>query len=175
MEIGFWNGNGIRFIFENSSAGNMYDFSFQSNANEAVYTFTTSKTYDLVWFVMSYMGNLKQYFMVDGKISSLNHALCEDSAGGNTGTCFSSIPSNCGNGDSFFQMNGLLPSTFNSTGSVNMAITDCETFCKNNCSCTAFASVQNGPTRMSTILWQLLLLDAISTFLNFLLVYMRLE
>ncbi|KAM5564542.1 receptor-like serine/threonine-protein kinase SD1-8 [Rosa sericea] len=144
MEIGFWNGNGIRFIFENSSAGNMYDFSFQSNANEAFYTFTTGKTYDLVWFVMSYMGNLDQYFMVDGKISSLSHALCEDSAGGNTGTCFSSIPSNCGNGDSFFQMNGLLPSTFNSTGSVNMAITDCETFCKNNCSCTAFASVQNG-------------------------------
>ncbi|KAK9946050.1 hypothetical protein M0R45_011532 [Rubus argutus] len=145
MEIGFWNGNGIRFIFENSS-GNMYNFSFQSNANEAFYTFNASKNYDLVWFVMNYTGNLDRYFMVDGKISSMSHALCEDSAGGNTGSCFSSIPSKCDNGASFSQVHGLLPSTSNTSGSLNMLITDCETFCKNNCSCTAFASVQSGQT-----------------------------
>ncbi|PRQ26792.1 putative protein kinase RLK-Pelle-DLSV family [Rosa chinensis] len=143
IEISFWDGNGIRFIFENSTA-TMYNFSFQSNATEAFYTFTTSKNYDLVWFVMNYTGNLDQYFMVDGKISSVSHALCEASAGGSTRTCSSTIPSNCKDGADFSQANGLLPSTSNTTGSLNMVITDCETFCKNNCSCTAFASVQNG-------------------------------
>ncbi|KAM5564544.1 hypothetical protein ABKV19_018899 [Rosa sericea] len=143
IDISFRDGNGIQFIFENSTA-TMYNFSFQSNATEAFYTFTTSKNYDLVWFVMNYTGNLDQYFMVDGKISSVSHALCEESAGGSTRTCFSTIPSNCEDGADFSQINGLLPSTSNTTGSLNMVITDCETFCKNNCSCTAFASVQNG-------------------------------
>ncbi|KAK9946047.1 hypothetical protein M0R45_011529 [Rubus argutus] len=143
IDIGFWDGNGIRFIFENSTA-NMFNFSFHSNANEAFYTFSTSKNYDLVWFVMNYTGNLDQYFMADGKISSVSHVLCEPSASGITEMCFSSIPSDCNDGANFSQMNGLLPSASNTTGSLNMVITDCETFCKANCSCTAFASMQNG-------------------------------
>ncbi|XP_004293005.1 PREDICTED: G-type lectin S-receptor-like serine/threonine-protein kinase B120 isoform X2 [Fragaria vesca subsp. vesca] len=143
IEISFWDGNSIRFIFENSTA-NMYNFSFHSNANEAFYSFTTSKNYDLVWFVINYTGNLDQYYMVDGKISSVSHALCADSTGGNTRTCINSIPSDCEDGADFSQINGLLPSTPNTSGSHNMVIPDCETFCKNNCSCTAFASVRIG-------------------------------
>ncbi|KAL6215140.1 hypothetical protein ACLB2K_014571 [Fragaria x ananassa] len=121
IEISFWDGNSIRFIFENSTA-NMYNFSFHSNANEAFYTFNTSKNYHLVWFVMNYTGNLDQYYMVDGKISSVSHALCADSTGGNTGTCVNSIPSDCEDGSDFSQINGLLPSTPNTSGSLNMNI-----------------------------------------------------
>ncbi|XP_050365663.1 G-type lectin S-receptor-like serine/threonine-protein kinase SD1-1 [Argentina anserina] len=143
IDIGFWDGNGIRFIFENSTA-NAYNFSFQSNANEVFYTFTASKNYDLVWFVMNYTGNLDQYFMVDSKISSVSHALCVDSTGVNARTCINSTPFDCEDGAEFSQINGLLPSASNTTGSFDMVITDCETLCKNNCSCTAFASVLDG-------------------------------
>jgi hypothetical protein len=137
IDIGFWDGNGIRFIFENATA-NMYNFSFHSNANEAFYTFSTSNNYDLVWFVMNYTGNLDQYFMVDGKISSVSHPLCENS----TGRCLNSLPSMCEIGDSFSQVKGSLPSTFN-IGAVNLGTNDCETLCESNCSCTAFATLQN--------------------------------
>ncbi|KAL6216959.1 hypothetical protein ACLB2K_010177 [Fragaria x ananassa] len=67
-----------------------------------------------------------------------------NSIGGNTRTCINSIPSDCEDGADFSQINGLLPSTPNTSGSHNMVIPDCETFCKNNCSCTAFASVRIG-------------------------------
>ncbi|KAM5564541.1 receptor-like serine/threonine-protein kinase SD1-8 [Rosa sericea] len=141
MNIGFWEGNGLRFIFENSTE-NMYNFSFQSNQYEAFYTFSTPKNYDLMWFVMASTGTLDQYFMLDGKISNVSHALCEDSNGGNTGRCLTSLPSMCDAGK-FSEMNGLLPSN-TSTGSIYVWTADCETLCKNNCSCTAFTSLHNG-------------------------------
>ncbi|KAL6215138.1 hypothetical protein ACLB2K_014569 [Fragaria x ananassa] len=143
MDVGFWNGNGLRFIFENSSAGNMYNFSFQSNGSDAFYTFSTPKNYDLMWFVMASTGTLDQYLMLDGKISNVSHALCEDSNGGNTGRCLTSLPSMCDNDGKFPEMNGLLPSN-TSNDSTYLWTADCETLCKNNCSCTAFTSLENG-------------------------------
>nr|XP_004293003.2 PREDICTED: receptor-like serine/threonine-protein kinase SD1-8 isoform X1 [Fragaria vesca subsp. vesca] len=143
MDVGFWNGNGLRFIFENSSAGNMYNFSFQSNGSDAFYTFSTPKNYDLMWFVMASTGTLDQYLMLDGKISNVSHALCEDSNGGNTGRCLTSLPSMCDNDGKFSEMNGLLPSN-TSNDSTYLWTADCETLCKNNCSCTAFTSLENG-------------------------------
>ncbi|XP_062022003.1 receptor-like serine/threonine-protein kinase SD1-8 isoform X2 [Rosa rugosa] len=141
MNIGFWEGNGLRFIFENSTE-NMYNFSFQSNQSEAFYTFSTPKNYDLMWFVMASTGTLDQYNMLDGKISNVSHALCEDSNGGNTGRCLTSLPSMCDDGK-FSEMNGLLPSN-TSTDSIIVWTADCETLCKNNCSCTAYTSLHNG-------------------------------
>ncbi|PRQ26794.1 putative protein kinase RLK-Pelle-DLSV family [Rosa chinensis] len=76
--------------------------------------------------------------MVDGKISSVSHALCENS----TGRCLTSLPSMCEDGDSFSQIEGSLPSTFN-IGAINTGPSGCETLCESNCSCTAFASLQN--------------------------------
>nr|XP_011459204.1 PREDICTED: receptor-like serine/threonine-protein kinase SD1-8 [Fragaria vesca subsp. vesca] len=134
MDVGFWDGHKVQFIFDNSTSGNDYNFSYHSNADEAYFTFSGNKTYDLMWFVMSSTGKLDQYFMVDGKITSASNAVCDS-----TGRCLNSLPSICTNGDSFLQVKGSLPSTFNS-GSINMGTRDCESWCRSNCSCTAFAS-----------------------------------
>ncbi|ONI34306.1 hypothetical protein PRUPE_1G473900 [Prunus persica] len=144
MDIAFWDGHNLRFIFDNTSSKNDYNFSYHSIGEEdAYYTFSKGR-YDLMWFVMASTGDLDQFFLLDGNIWSISHRLCEDFAGGNTGKCLSSLPSMCENGDSFSVMNGSLPSTFNSGGWINMGTSDCETLCKSNCSCTAFVSVQNG-------------------------------
>ncbi|CAL8996813.1 unnamed protein product [Prunus brigantina] len=146
MDIASWDGHSIRFIFDNSteqnSNNNDYNFSYHANAYEAYYNFSHSRNYDLMWFVMASTGNLDQYFMVDGKISVRPHALCANSAGGNSGRCLTSIPFKCGDGK-FYEMNGSLPSTFNGTGFISTGTTECETLCKSNCSCTAFAALQN--------------------------------
>lgn len=144
MDIAFWDGHNLRFIFDNTSSENDYNFSYHSIGEEdAYYTFSKGR-YDLMWFVMASTGDLDQFFLLDGNIWSVSHRLCDDFAGGNTGKCLSSLPSMCENGDSFSVMNGSLPSTFNSGGWINMGTSDCETLCKSNCSCTAFVSVQNG-------------------------------
>ncbi|KAM5564548.1 receptor-like serine/threonine-protein kinase SD1-8 [Rosa sericea] len=141
MHIAFWDGHDLRFIFENTTANNDYNFSYTSiNGSEAYYTFSHNKKYDLMWFVMASTGNLDQYFMVNGKITSTSHALCEDSSGGNSGKCLTSLPPMCGN--TFNQTNGSLPSTVK-VDSINIGANDCETLCKSNCSCTAYVSVQN--------------------------------
>lgn len=141
MHIAFWDGHDLRFIFENTTANNDYNFSYTSiNGSEAYYTFSHNKKYDLMWFVMASTGNLDQYFMVNGNITSTSHALCEDSSGGNSGKCLTSLPPMCGN--TFNQTNGSLPSTVK-VDSINIGANDCETLCKSNCSCTAYVSVQN--------------------------------
>ncbi|XP_062022001.1 G-type lectin S-receptor-like serine/threonine-protein kinase At1g11410 isoform X3 [Rosa rugosa] len=140
MDIAFWDGHGLQFVFENSTGNNNYNFSYQSNKYEAYYTFSSSQKYDLMWFVLASTGNLEQYVMLDKKISSVSHTLCEDG-----GMCLTSIPSKCDDGGNFLEVNGSLPSTYNS-GSINMRASDCEILCKNNCSCSAFASVQNEET-----------------------------
>ncbi|XP_050363577.1 receptor-like serine/threonine-protein kinase SD1-8 isoform X2 [Argentina anserina] len=143
MNVAFWEGNGLRFIFQNSSSGNVYNFSFQSNESEAFYTFSTPKNYDLIWFVMASTGTLDHYSMFDGKISSVSHALCEDIDDGSSKRCLTSLPSMCENDGKFSVMNGLLP-TNTSDGSIDIWSDDCETLCKNNCSCTAYTSRHNG-------------------------------
>ncbi|XP_024164867.1 receptor-like serine/threonine-protein kinase SD1-8 isoform X1 [Rosa chinensis] len=137
MNVGSWDGHNVRFIFNNSTSGNDYNFSYHSNADEVYFTFSGNKNYDLMWFVMASTGKLDQYYMVDGKISSVSNAVCDP-----TGSCLNSLPSMCKNGDSFSQVKGSLPSTFNS-GSINMGTADCESWCRSNCSCTSFASPQN--------------------------------
>ncbi|XP_050363586.1 receptor-like serine/threonine-protein kinase SD1-8 [Argentina anserina] len=144
MHIAFWDGHDLRFIFENTTVNNDYDFSYKSiDGYEAYYTFSHSRKYDLMWFVMASTGNLDQYFMVNGKITSVSHALCEDSGGGNSGKCLTSLPPMCG--DTFNERNGStgsLPSTVE-VESIDIGASDCETLCKSNCSCTAYVSVQS--------------------------------
>ncbi|BBN69001.1 S-locus lectin protein kinase family protein [Prunus dulcis] len=143
MVIAFLDEYEFRFIFENSNGStNDYDFSLQFNRNEAFYTFSSSKNYDLMWLVMNSTGNLDQNFMLKGKIYSVSHPLCAGSNGGNNGTCLPSIPSQCKDGGAFSEMNGSLPSTSAGSGG-SIGISECQTLCQVNCSCTAFASVQN--------------------------------
>lgn len=144
MDIAFWDGQHLRFIFDNTTENNDYTFRYQTIDEEAAYyTFSNNKKYDLIWFVMSSTGNLDQFFLANGNIWSVSHGLCEDSIGGNTGKCLATLPSMCDHGDDFSVMNGSLPSTFNN-GSIYMSTSDCESLCKSNCSCTAFVAVQDG-------------------------------
>ncbi|CAN6681750.1 unnamed protein product [Malus baccata var. baccata] len=144
MDIAFWDGQHLRFIFDNTTENNDYTFRYQTIDEEAAYyTFSNNKKYDLIWFVMSSTGNLDQFFLANGNIWSVSHGLCEDSSGGNTGKCLATLPSMCDHGDDFSVMNGSLPSTSNN-GSIYMGTSDCETLCKSNCSCTAFVAVQDG-------------------------------
>jgi hypothetical protein len=141
MHIAFWDGHDLRFIFENTTTNNDYNFSYKSiNGSEAYYTFSHNKKYDLMWFVMASTGNLDQYYMVNGNITSVSHPLCEDSSGGNSGKCLTSLPPMCG--DTFNEKNGSLPSTAE-VESIDIGASDCETLCKSNCSCTAFVSVDS--------------------------------
>ncbi|VVA15098.1 PREDICTED: G-type lectin S-receptor [Prunus dulcis] len=58
------------------------------------------------------------------------------------GIWFTADPSNCKDGGAFSEMNGSLPSTSAGSGG-SIGISECQTLCQVNCSCTAFASVQN--------------------------------
>ncbi|PRQ26795.1 putative non-specific serine/threonine protein kinase [Rosa chinensis] len=60
MDIGFWDGHNLRFIFDNSTSGNDYNFSHHSTADEAYFNFRGNKNYDIVWFVMASTGKLDQ-------------------------------------------------------------------------------------------------------------------
>ncbi|CAL2234693.1 unnamed protein product [Prunus armeniaca] len=139
-KLSVWRGDGVKMNSNGST--NDYNFSLQFNRNEAFYTFSSSKNYDLMWLVMNSSGNLDQNFMLKGKIYSVSHPLCAGSNGGNNGTCLPSIPSQCRDGGAFSEMNGSLPSTSAGSGG-SIGISECQTLCQVNCSCTAFASVQN--------------------------------
>ncbi|ONI34312.1 hypothetical protein PRUPE_1G474200, partial [Prunus persica] len=139
-KLSVWRGDGVKMNSNGST--NDYNFSLQFNRNEAFYTFSSSKNYDLMWLVMNSTGNLDQNFMLKGKIYSVSHPLCAGSNGGNNGTCLPSVPSQCRDGGAFSEMNGSLPSTSAGSGG-SIGISECQTLCQVNCSCTAFASVQN--------------------------------
>ncbi|OMO89504.1 hypothetical protein CCACVL1_07793 [Corchorus capsularis] len=46
-------------------------------------------------------------------------------------------------GDDFTPINGTMPTSMLVRGSINMGFTDCELMCRSNCSCVAFASLQD--------------------------------
>ncbi|BBN69003.1 S-locus lectin protein kinase family protein [Prunus dulcis] len=87
MDIAFWDGHNLRFIFDNTSSKNDYNFSYHSIGEEdAYYTFSKGR-YDLMWFVMASTGDLDQFFLLDGNIWSISHRLCEDFAGNGQQVC----------------------------------------------------------------------------------------
>ncbi|KAF8035941.1 hypothetical protein BT93_C1843 [Corymbia citriodora subsp. variegata] len=113
MDIGFWDRGSFRFIFVNTS--DRYNFSYVSNENETYFTFNSKGTDASTWFVMASTGELEEHNMVDANgnisFSSVSHQLCEDSQGGNSGKCLTSIPSTCEEGDDFALVNGTMPSS----------------------------------------------------------------
>ncbi|KAL3746605.1 hypothetical protein ACJRO7_015551 [Eucalyptus globulus] len=139
MDIGFWDRGSFRFIFANTS--DRYNFSYVSNENETYFTFNGKGAYASTWFVMAYTGELEEHSMVDvnGNISfsSVSHQLCGDSQGGNSGTCLTSIPSTCKEGNGFSQVNGTMPNSA-LVSTVLMGFDECEVLCRGNCSCAAF-------------------------------------
>uniref|UniRef100_A0A5B6ZH42 non-specific serine/threonine protein kinase n=1 Tax=Davidia involucrata TaxID=16924 RepID=A0A5B6ZH42_DAVIN len=144
MDIGFWDGKNFHFIFKNSS--NSFNFSYVSNENETYFTFSTSGSHVLSWFVMASMGLMDEYTMSKGKISMVSHSICEESAKGNASECLMQMPSMCKEGDTFSVISGSMPASMIVNGSNNMGFSDCEFICQSNCSCTAFASVQDDQT-----------------------------
>ncbi|KAF8035939.1 hypothetical protein BT93_C1841 [Corymbia citriodora subsp. variegata] len=139
MDIGFWDRGSFRFIFANTS--DRYKFSYVSNGNETYFTFNSEGTDASTWFVMASTGELEEHYMVDANgnisFSSVSHQLCGDSQGGNSGTCLTSIPSSCKEGNDFSQVNGTMPSSA-LVSTVLTGFGECEALCRGNCSCTAF-------------------------------------
>nr|XP_048331603.1 receptor-like serine/threonine-protein kinase SD1-8 [Ziziphus jujuba var. spinosa] len=145
MDIGFWEGGKFRFIFENSS-GN-YNLSHFTSNEGTYFSFSSnslSNKHVSKWFVMASNGNLDEFSISpEGKISSVSHVLCEDSAGGNTGKCLIKIPYKCEDGDNFSEINGTMPTSLFLRGSINLGFSECEFMCRSNCSCSAFTSFQD--------------------------------
>lgn len=148
MDIGFWDikESSFRFIFEKNSSysSKSYKFSYVSNENETYFTFSTVKGYAFTWFVLSSNGELEEYTMVNETISYVSHQLCADSEGGNNGQCLISIPSKCQNGSNFSGIEGTIPSSIGAV-SASMGFDECQIMCKSNCSCNAFAMLQDAP------------------------------
>ncbi|KAA8525383.1 hypothetical protein F0562_007199 [Nyssa sinensis] len=144
MDTGFWDGRNFQFILKNSS--NSFNFSYISNENEAYFTFSTIGSYVLSWLVMASMGHMDEYTMSNGQISLVSHSICEKLAKGNASECLTPMPSMCIEGDTFSVINGSMLTSMTMNGSYNMGFSDCEFMCQRNCSCTAFASVQDDQT-----------------------------
>ncbi|KAA8525099.1 hypothetical protein F0562_007037 [Nyssa sinensis] len=144
MDIGFWDGRNFQFILKNSS--NSFNFSYISNENEAYFTFSTIGSYVLSWLVMASMGHIDEYTMSNGQISLVSHSICEKSAKGNASECLMPMPSMCIEGDTFSVINGSMLTSMTMNGSDRMGFSDCEFMCQSNCSCTAFASIQDDQT-----------------------------
>ncbi|KAM0042756.1 putative protein kinase RLK-Pelle-DLSV family [Helianthus debilis subsp. tardiflorus] len=78
----------------------------------------------------------------------------ETSPDDNTSVCKRIIDLDCGPGEGFLKFPSMkLPDTENAVFSRNMSLLDCETSCKNNCSCTAYANPNITPGGVGCVLW----------------------
>ncbi|GFS42713.1 S-locus lectin protein kinase family protein [Actinidia rufa] len=146
VDIGFWDGNQVKFIFKNSFTS--LNFSYVSNEHESYFTFNTIGNYTMSWLVLDSTGQVDEYTLYNQNISSVSHSLCEDPAivFNATALCLNSTSSACKEGDAFSVVDGFLPSSAIVNGLIGLGFRDCELVCQGNCSCTAFACPENGQT-----------------------------
>ncbi|KAL8510443.1 hypothetical protein ACS0TY_017311 [Phlomoides rotata] len=68
--------------------------------------------------------------------------------------CIRITPLNCTNGDAFLKYSGVkLPNTRNSWYNKSMNLEECKVVCLNNCSCTAYASLDISRGKNGCLLW----------------------
>ncbi|KAL8510423.1 hypothetical protein ACS0TY_017294 [Phlomoides rotata] len=68
--------------------------------------------------------------------------------------CTRSTPLNCKNGDGFLKYSGVkLPDTRQSQHNATMTLEECRVLCLNNCSCTAYASLDISRGENGCLLW----------------------
>ncbi|XP_057467641.1 probable LRR receptor-like serine/threonine-protein kinase MEE39 [Actinidia eriantha] len=111
VDIGFWEGKQVKFIFKNSISS--LNFSYVSYENEAYFTFNTIRNYTMSWLVLDSTGQLDEYTLYNQSISSVSHSMCEDPSKifNATASCLNSTLSVCKEGDAFSVVSGLLPSS----------------------------------------------------------------
>ncbi|OMO80697.1 hypothetical protein COLO4_23976 [Corchorus olitorius] len=141
IDLAIWDGRHVRFTF-NKTSGNHNNFSYVSNENETYFQFNNKGNDSFTWFVLASTGQVVEYTMSNGRISSVSHEICEESSAG-TRRCITSVPSICIDGDDFTRINGTTPTSMLVRGSITMGFTDCELMCRSNCFCVAFASLQD--------------------------------
>ncbi|KAM0011303.1 putative protein kinase RLK-Pelle-DLSV family [Helianthus debilis subsp. tardiflorus] len=78
----------------------------------------------------------------------------EKSSDNDTSICRRRIALDCGPGEGFQKFSSMKqPDTENAVFSGNISLQDCEDACKNNCSCTAYASPNITPRGVGCLLW----------------------
>lgn len=141
-QIGFFDDQNFRFFFQSTS--NSYNFTFVSTRKEIYLTFDSNGN-NMSWFVLTSTGEINEFTMLDQGIAIINHTLCEGKNVGSMG-CVIPMPSMCGDNDEFSERKGSMPNSVVVYGSVRMGPSDCEIMCRNNCSCTAYASFRDDGT-----------------------------
>ncbi|XP_038705293.1 G-type lectin S-receptor-like serine/threonine-protein kinase At1g67520 isoform X2 [Tripterygium wilfordii] len=142
--VGLWDGSSFRFFFQNSSEG--FNFSLVSNPQEDYLTFNNMGDNFSAWFALDSNGYIIEYRKLQEGITREIHSPCDisNSLGINSQGCLIPRPSMCDAGDGFFEHRGVTQISSIATVSATVGYGDCELICKNNCSCTAYSSVDDG-------------------------------
>lgn len=138
QEIGHWDGKRLELFFETSPR--KYNFSFVSNHKETYLSFSSNENDTFSWLELASNGDINELTLVGKDIKIQNHSLCHDTMMRNSSGCLSLMPSLCRDGDKFSEIKGLMPNSMRVNMTVRMGPSDCELFCKSDCSCTAYAT-----------------------------------
>ncbi|XP_038698288.1 G-type lectin S-receptor-like serine/threonine-protein kinase At1g67520 isoform X2 [Tripterygium wilfordii] len=142
--VGLGDGSSFRFFFQNSSEG--FNFSLVSNPQEDYLTFNNMGDNFSAWFALDSNGYIIEYRKLQEGITREIHSPCDtsNSLGINSQGCLIPRPSMCDAGDGFFEHRGVKQISSIATVSATVGYGDCELICKNNCSCMAYSSVDDG-------------------------------
>ncbi|XP_028104340.1 G-type lectin S-receptor-like serine/threonine-protein kinase At1g67520 isoform X1 [Camellia sinensis] len=136
---GMWNGYNFSY-FPNDY--DEFNFSYFSNESQSYFTFTRADNDFPSWIDIDSSGNIRIFKTVDNNGDWWLGVTyyCDDSQllEYNLG-CVSPNPSNCTAGDVFVKKSGLINSWV-TTNNVSQGISDCKEICRQDCSCTAYAS-----------------------------------
>ncbi|CAL5443236.1 unnamed protein product [Camellia sinensis] len=137
---GMWNGYNFSY-FPNDY--DEFNFSYFSNESQSYFTFTRADNDFPSWIDIDSSGNIRIFKTVDNGDWSLGLTYyCDDSQVleySNDLGCVAPNPSNCTAGDVFIRKSGLINSWV-TTYNVSQGISDCKETCRQDCSCTAYAS-----------------------------------
>ncbi|XP_050235469.1 G-type lectin S-receptor-like serine/threonine-protein kinase CES101 isoform X2 [Mercurialis annua] len=139
-EVGHWDGS--RFIFNMEKSLDKYNFSYESNDKEVYITFDNKGNSTASWFEIASTGEINEYTMTEQGVEEINHSLCHGVSAFNLNDCLN-LPSNCKDGDNFSENKGSMPILTMYTWSGLMSLSNCEIICSGNCSCVAFASLED--------------------------------
>ena len=87
---------------------------------------------------MAHNGVINEYRMEDQQISMVNYSLCDGTAERNSSGCLI-IPLVCENGDDFYEIKGLMPTSITTRRAFAIGLNGCELLRRSSCSCVAYA------------------------------------
>ncbi|XP_038698290.1 receptor-like serine/threonine-protein kinase SD1-8 isoform X2 [Tripterygium wilfordii] len=142
--VGLWDGSSFKFFFQNSSEG--FNFSLVAKPEQAYLTFNDIGNNTSAWFGLDSNGDIIEYRKSQEGITRASHSPCDTTnfLGIKSQGCLIPRPSMCDAGDGFFEHRGVMQISSIARVSAIVGYGDCELICKNNCSCTAYSSVDNG-------------------------------